>query len=137
MAGKKLYIIMGVALFAGYTWLFLETASPFAGSAGTPDLCIFRNITGMPCPSCGSTRSVMCLLHGDPVGAININPLGIPVALILVITPVWLLFDLLLRKRSFYNFYCHAEAIIRRPPVAFTLATLVVANWIWNITKGL
>lgn len=134
---KKLYLILGITLAAGYAWLFLETIPSFAGLEGTPDLCIFSNLTGMPCPSCGSTRSVMCLLHGDPVGAIRINPFGILVAFIMIVTPVWLIFDLVRRKESLYEIYCKTEDIIRRPAVAFTLATLVMANWIWNITKGL
>lgn len=134
---KKLYFILGITLVTGYAWLFLETVPSFAGLKGTPDLCIFSNLTGMPCPSCGSTRSVMCLLHGDPIGAISINPLGIPIAILMIVTPVWLIFDLVRRKESLYKFYCKTEDIIRRPTVALTLATLVVANWIWNITKGL
>lgn len=132
---NKLYILLGIALIAGYAWLFLETSN--SSGKATPDICIFKNLTGFPCPSCGSTRSVVSLFHGDPMAAININPLGIPVFLIMLFTPAWLLFDFFFRKQSFYTFYCRSEVFIRKPPVAVTLILLVMANWVWNISKAI
>jgi hypothetical protein len=41
-----------------------------------PTLCIFRNITGQPCPFCGTTRSVGNLLIGNYKSAFHLNPLG-------------------------------------------------------------
>jgi len=46
-------------------------------------LCVFRNITGMPCPFCGGTRSVGSILRGDLGEAWNFNPLGFAAILIL------------------------------------------------------
>lgn len=31
--------------------------------------CLFRTLTGYPCPGCGMTRATLCALHGDWVGA--------------------------------------------------------------------
>ncbi len=28
-------------------------------------LCIFRRLTGLPCPTCGATRGVLALLRGE------------------------------------------------------------------------
>jgi hypothetical protein len=39
-----------------------------------PD-CVFHSITGLPCPTCGSTRAVERLAHGDFLSAIAIQPL--------------------------------------------------------------
>jgi Protein of unknown function (DUF2752) len=39
-----------------------------------PD-CVFKGLTGIPCPTCGSTRSVMHLAHGDILHALAMNPL--------------------------------------------------------------
>jgi len=39
-----------------------------------PD-CVFKGLTGIPCPTCGSTRSVVHLAHGDILTALALNPL--------------------------------------------------------------
>ncbi len=37
--------------------------------------CVFKGLTGLPCPTCGSTRSVIHLVHGDVPAALAMNPL--------------------------------------------------------------
>jgi Protein of unknown function (DUF2752) len=37
--------------------------------------CPFRAVTGIPCPSCGTTRSLVHLAHGDIAGSLILNPL--------------------------------------------------------------
>ncbi len=37
--------------------------------------CTFHNITGIPCPSCGATRSAVLLAHGAFYDALKMNPL--------------------------------------------------------------
>jgi hypothetical protein len=39
--------------------------------------CIFRSITGLECPGCGSTRALHQLLNGDVLHAFNLNPLAL------------------------------------------------------------
>jgi hypothetical protein len=39
-----------------------------------PD-CVFKGLTGIPCPTCGATRSVVHLSHGDILSAFTMNPL--------------------------------------------------------------
>lgn len=36
--------------------------------------CMFHTITGVPCPSCGATRSATLLAHGEVVRALAMNP---------------------------------------------------------------
>ena len=48
-----------------------------------PFTCTFRSITGYPCPTCGSTRMVVALAHGDLRQAIGHNPLMFAVAFLL------------------------------------------------------
>ena len=38
--------------------------------------CTFRNITGIPCPTCGTTRTAIALLDFDFCAAFVINPLA-------------------------------------------------------------
>jgi uncharacterized protein DUF2752 len=62
--------------------LFLGVSSAAAGSCfawlafGLPwPKCWFRQLTGLPCPTCGATRSILSLVHGNPGDAIRHNPL--------------------------------------------------------------
>ncbi len=35
------------------------------GGIFLPQTCIFKNLTGLPCPGCGLSRSVVAAAHGD------------------------------------------------------------------------
>ncbi len=37
--------------------------------------CAFRQLTGIPCPTCGSTHAMIALLHGELARALTANPL--------------------------------------------------------------
>lgn len=56
-------------------------------------LCGFRHVTGVPCPTCGSTRAVASLLTGHPAEAVFYNPLVVVLltigAGVLVLRLVW------------------------------------------------
>lgn len=62
-------------LFLGVS--LATAASCFAWLAfGLPwPKCWFRQLTGLPCPTCGATRSVLSLVQGNLGGAIGHNPL--------------------------------------------------------------
>ncbi len=36
-------------------------------------LCLFRSLTGRPCPGCGMTRAFSRVFHGDIRGALHYN----------------------------------------------------------------
>jgi len=38
--------------------------------------CAFKGFTGMPCPACGSTRSIVHLAHGEFFSSLAMNPLA-------------------------------------------------------------
>lgn len=38
--------------------------------------CAFRKLSGIPCPSCGMTRTAHALLEGDFCAAVAVNPLA-------------------------------------------------------------
>ena len=40
-------------------------------------MCAFKLWTGMPCPGCGMTRSVVRLVHGDLGASLRFHPLGL------------------------------------------------------------
>ncbi len=41
-----------------------------------PGVCAFRDVTGIPCPGCGLTRSWVAMLHGDLAWSLRFHPLG-------------------------------------------------------------
>ncbi|MGC4041138.1 MAG: DUF2752 domain-containing protein [Flavobacterium sp.] len=98
---------------------------------------MIKNVTGYPCPSCGTTRAVSFFLQGKFTESILLNPFGIIVAAIMLVFPIWVLRDIFLKKDSFFKAYKKTEEIIRKPWLASILIVLVLINWIWNIYKHL
>lgn len=41
--------------------------------------CVFRSLTGLPCPSCGSTRAALALASGELLDALCLQPLFVVV----------------------------------------------------------
>jgi len=39
--------------------------------------CLFNLLTGLYCPGCGGTRSVISLIHGYPIASLKYNPIVI------------------------------------------------------------
>jgi hypothetical protein len=136
MGRKKLYGILFFSCIAGYIWLYLNiNLSPDVNNIG--GVCFIKHVTGIPCPSCGSTRSVLSLIHGNIAEALYWNPIGLILILILIITPFWILFDIILSKESLLKAYIKAEQKIKNYKIAIPLIALVIINWIWNIKKDL
>ena len=136
MTRNRLYVLLSTACLLGYVWLFI-TYTRSVTHEDDPGICLFKQITGIPCPSCGSTRSVLTLLHGDLIGALIWNPFGLILMGIMVISPVWILYDLLASRQSLYRLYIKSEQFLRRKWIMLLFIGLVLLNWIWNIMKGL
>lgn len=136
MGRNKLYVLLSTACAAGYIWLMLTYYRAFS-LALEPGVCLFKRVTGVPCPSCGSTRSVLSILKGDFTEAILWNPFGILLTCILLVFPAWIIYDVLSRKSTLYNFYNRTELVLKRKWIAIPAILLVLLNWIWNISKGL
>lgn len=130
MKKKKLYNFLFIACMAGYIYLFFAKASQYT-------VCFFKNITGYACPSCGSTRAVMQLYHGDIIASLLLNPFGIIIATAMIVLPLWIVLDVALNKSSLYLWYQKAETFLKQKQVAIPLILLVIINWIWNIHKQL
>ena len=137
MTKNKLYILILIACFLGYSWLLFLKLEPVKNSGLDLTVCVFKRVTNLPCPSCGTTRAVSYLFKGEIVKSLFLNPFGIIVAVIMIVSPGWIIWDAITKKQSFYNFYIKTEKLIRKKEIAIPLIVLVILNWIWNIYKHL
>lgn len=134
MTRNKLYVLLGVACFIGFVYLFFSIC--YLQKAEIT-LCWFKNITGYNCPSCGTTRAVAALFEADVLKAIKLNPLGLVVSFIMVIAPFWITIDLIRRQDSLFQKYKQTEVFLRKPLVASLLVLMITLLWYWNLTKNL
>ncbi|MBE99262.1 DUF2752 domain-containing protein [Flavobacterium sp. D11R37] len=136
MSRNRLYLILTLALTGGYAWLawafYRHSTAPANFSP-----CIVKNVTGIACPSCGSTRSLVHLLNGHVQQAVLANPIGLLLAVIMVVLPFWLIFDIATGKDTVYKNYRTFEKTIVKKWIAVPLVLLIIINWIWNIQKGI
>ena len=65
---QKLCVLLSLPIFL--------LAARFLPWHKIPSVCMFYRLTGLPCPSCGMTRSVLALTHLDFHTAMIFNPLG-------------------------------------------------------------
>jgi len=133
---NKLYLLVFIACVGGYLWLAFNIQHEKKQIDGI-EACLFKRVTNMPCPSCGSTRAILSLTNGNFANVLDTNPIGFILAFILLIVPLWIIIDFISRKDSFFRLYQRMEKVLKKPQFAIPLVLLIVINWIWNISKGL
>ena len=70
LAAVVLVLLAQQALYTGVAWP-----------------CVFLNLTGIPCPTCGATRCFAALANLDLLGATRFNPLMVIGILLLPVLP--------------------------------------------------
>ncbi len=93
--------------------------------------CIFRAVTGWPCPSCGLTRAFIALGHGQLSEAVFLNIMS-PILFVLVAAIFAGAAFEVLSGRLFLR------ALWERVKNQVLIAVLVLAaiSWAWNIFKA-
>lgn len=91
-----------------------------ARGTSTPT-CLFRAVSGIPCPTCGSTRCVATLARGDLAGAWLYNPF--------VCTGLFLLAAYLLLRLGFGRTVSLGLTRRQRTIAWLVAAALFLANW--------
>ena len=133
---KKLYALLALLSLGGYAYLVYQWQfSSLEASKQT--LCVFKVVTDVPCPSCGSTRSILAILKGNLIQGFTLNPLGYLLLAALLVMPFWIVGDVLSKKESLFLFVHRITNKIAQRPYNIIMMGLVVLNWIWNINKGL
>lgn len=128
-------MLVSLLAAAGWVWLALNIIDQ--GHGAVPGLCLIKETTGFPCPSCGTTRAVLLLTQGEIVASMQKNPNGMIAAITLILLPVMLVFDMVSGKQTVPAVYAMLEAFFQRRRAQLAGAALVLANWWWNIQKGL
>lgn len=84
-------------LIGSYFFGYTEASSPFK--------CLFLATTGIPCPSCGLTRSFISVAHNNIQQALDYHLFGLILFLALILVCLHLILELLLRRRvtTFYT----------------------------------
>lgn len=113
-------LVGALALFA---WMRFGLPTP---------LCPLHALTGIPCPTCGLTRGLGCLLHGNLMEAFLFNPLLM----------------VLLLCAGFYLLYAGVVVIGRLPRLRWEplsrrasvfirvgVVLLIAANWVYLLCQ--
>ena len=109
--------ILGLTGLTAVTWLWIGLPTP---------LCPFHVITGLPCPTCGLTRGLHCLLRGDPTSAFLFNPLGIIALLGMMLYLVYAVI-VVLAKLPRLRIETLTPRVARIIRISITL--LIIINW--------
>lgn len=89
--------------------------------------CIFRTLTGLPCPTCGTTRAAVAFLHGDLVSAFVSNPLATLIGILFIagapIAALWVVSD------------GSGVEVPQKPPrwLRWILVGVIAVNWLYLI----
>jgi hypothetical protein len=86
-------------------------------------VCPIRHFTGIPCPTCGMTRSFMAIARGDLERAVSENALGLILFSSFSIAIVHIAIELLL-KRQIMAFYCQIWKSKKIQLIGFSIVLL-------------
>ena len=114
-----------------FVWLGMVGAFELLKPALQVDftLCMFRNLTGVPCPTCGTTRMVLALGRGQFADAVLFNPFMFALAML---GAAWLILRLGFGRRLSMDF---GRVARRRAWIVVTV--LFVFNWAYLIWREL
>ena len=117
-------------------WLLVSSGT-FLGlglwlNAGLPTpQCAFHTLTGLPCVTCGATRSVFQFLHGHFAASLFLNPLAFFVYGGIAIFDLYAIIVLVTgRSRLRFGNFSRTEKVFVRGIVIALLA----GNWLYLLT---
>lgn len=133
--GDRLFHGLAAAALAGMVAASLwpadvATMPPAFGVGGNGSICMLRRVTGMPCPTCGVTRSFRALGQGALVAAVRFHPLG-PVYFALLMVVMVRSAGIAVRGRRWLDGTARVMAWSLPVLVLATLAVYAVRMWLF------
>jgi hypothetical protein len=127
---KRIYLTFGIVSITAFLWIAWNLIFPYEQLPACP----FHTVTGIGCPSCGVTRSVLSISAFDFSAAWHYNPLGFPAMLLMLSVPPLIAFDLVKKENYFYRYYCSMESFLkRRKWFSAILVSVLLINWYFQI----
>jgi hypothetical protein len=121
------WALLLTAIYLSLVGLWMLAGRSQAGER--PELCLFRRLTGWPCPSCGTTRSLMALANGELRQAIAYNPLAVTLCVAAL--------GLLILRLGFRRRIVWITSPTSRRCVTAALILVVLANWLYVLTASM
>ena len=117
------WFLPATLLAACAAWFWLRAGLPWPK-------CWLRHSFGIPCPTCGSTRTALCFAQGHFGAAFQINPLAALAYVGVLVYDVYAGCVLALRLPR-----CRLTSIPRKVKQAFgiLLVAVVIVNWTYLI----
>ena len=126
--GQSPFQIPRAAVLAGALLAILGvSAASLSGIESGPVACPFRVVTGLPCPTCGLTRTTHWLMRGDILRALATNPFD-TIFLLLVVPAfagMWVA-----NRMGGFAVRISTTRTERRALVA-GVSVLLLANWVY------
>lgn len=117
---ELIWLAVSVASIAlGAAWLMLGLRWP---------RCPFLALTGLPCVTCGATRSTIAFLHGDFLSALRWNPLALAALCALVVFDLYAAIVLIGRRPRLRIVDWSGK---EKNMVRIAAISLLVLNWIY------
>jgi hypothetical protein len=122
------YIFSIVSIIGGYIFIFVED---YITQSAHKTVCLFKLFTGIPCPGCGMGRASLSLLKGNILSSFDYNILCIPFTIVIIISLIWLFYDLVQKKETFFPFIKKDL----KTPYKIIVFSILIASWIVNIIR--
>lgn len=117
---KKIFLIFLILLVFGILVVFVFDVN-----------CVFKTITGIPCPGCGLTRGFRMLFKGHLLSAEKYNILTIPIFIFFVCSLVLMIIDFLKKTNKTEGFL---KLLSKHYLV---IISMLLISFITNIIRGI
>jgi hypothetical protein len=117
-----------LAIVVGYAVYLIPSLFEVQGVEG---FCLFREVSGIPCPGCGMGKASTMLFSGNISGSLLIHPLALPFAFGAFLSIIWLTVDVLKKRTSLLRLL---RTNMKRPYIII-MSFVILTIWFWIICQ--